>query len=212
VAYGILVRADRGHYGKLIEEIENDFLKGNNDYPKTPTEAYNLLVNYRHYNNNKRTNIQGGLDQVAFVTEGKKTKTNDHSHIKCFKCNQYGHYKSNCPTLQNPAEHTNIVTATTLTTIATTLSASKESVINLMWILCDTESTVDIFKNKNIITNIRKATRPIMLKESDGDLTLIDKEGDLLGYCKVYYHPDVVANVLAFFNIAKRFKLVKYDN
>lgn len=34
VAYGILVRADRGHHGKLIEEIENDFLKGNNDYPK----------------------------------------------------------------------------------------------------------------------------------------------------------------------------------
>ncbi len=25
VAYGILVRADRDHYGKLIEEIENDF-------------------------------------------------------------------------------------------------------------------------------------------------------------------------------------------
>jgi len=42
IAYGILVRADRGHYGKLIEEVENASLKGNNDYPTTPTEAYNL--------------------------------------------------------------------------------------------------------------------------------------------------------------------------
>ncbi len=29
------------------------FLKGNNDYPKIPTEAYNLLVNYKSYNTNK---------------------------------------------------------------------------------------------------------------------------------------------------------------
>jgi hypothetical protein len=38
ITYGILVRADRSRFGKLIEEIENDFLKGNNDYPVTPTE------------------------------------------------------------------------------------------------------------------------------------------------------------------------------
>jgi hypothetical protein len=48
-----LVRADHGRYGKLIEEVENAFLKGNNDYPTTPIEAYSLLFNYRNYNNNK---------------------------------------------------------------------------------------------------------------------------------------------------------------
>jgi hypothetical protein len=218
VAYGILVRADRGRYGKLIEEIENDFLKGNNDYPKTPTEAYNLLVNYRHYSNNKRTNIQGGLDQVAFVTEGKRTRGNgDHSHITCFKCNKKGHYKSDCPEMRNTqqqqTQETNIVTATTLTTIATTLSTSTtESRINPMWILCDNESTVDIFNNKDILTNIRSAERPIKLKGIEGGFTVVDKEGDLMGYGKVYYHPQVTANVLSFFNIAKRFKSVKYDN
>jgi hypothetical protein len=71
VAYGILVRSDRSRYGKIIEEIEIDFLKGHNDYPKSPTEACNLLVNYRNYGKmNKRTASQGGLDQVAFVTDG----------------------------------------------------------------------------------------------------------------------------------------------
>jgi len=53
IAYGILVQANQSRYSKLTEEIENDYLKGNNDYPETPTEAYNLLVNYRSYNNNK---------------------------------------------------------------------------------------------------------------------------------------------------------------
>jgi hypothetical protein len=221
VAYGILVRADRGRYGKLIEEIENDFLKGNNDYPKTPVEAYNLLVNYRHYNNNnKRTNIQGGLDQVAFVTEGKRTRGHgDYSHITCFKCNKKGHYKSDCPEVrtgtgnnQQQSQDATLVTATTLTTIATTLSTSTESRINPMWILCDNESTIDIFNNKDILTNIRIAEQPIKLKGIEGGYTIVDKEGDLLGYGKVYYHPQVTANVLSFFNMAKRFKSVKYDN
>jgi len=69
----------------LIEEIENDFLKGHDDYLKTPTEAYNLLVNYRNYVTvNKRTAIQGGLDQVAFLTDGKnqdQPKMEDTVHI-----------------------------------------------------------------------------------------------------------------------------------
>ena len=86
IAYGILVR-DHGRYGKLIEEVENAYLKGSNDYPRTPTEAYNLLVNYRTYSANKRTAIQEGLDQVAFITDGKKLKTGkEFPHIKCFKC------------------------------------------------------------------------------------------------------------------------------
>ncbi len=206
IAYGILVRADHGRYGKLIEEIENAFLKGNNDYPETPTEAYNLLVNYRNYNNNKRP-TPGGLDQVAFVAEGKRTRA---EHITCFKCKRKGHYKSDCPDFQAPNTEA-LVPATTLTTIATTLSTSESS-INPMWILCDSESTVDIFKNKAILTNIRKAEKPIKLKGIEGGVTVVDQEGDLLGYGKVYYHPRVTANVLSFFNISRRFKSVKYDN
>ncbi len=58
---------------------------------------------------------------------------------------------------QQQAQEATLVTATTLTTIATTLSTSSESKINPMWILCDNESTVDIFNNKDILTNIRLA-------------------------------------------------------
>ena len=82
IAHGLLIRADRGRYGKLIEEVENDFLKGHDDYPKTPMEAYNLLVDYRKYVTvNKRTALQGGLDQVAFLTDGKKSKANEDGRL-----------------------------------------------------------------------------------------------------------------------------------
>jgi hypothetical protein len=34
----------------------------------------------------------------------------------------------------------------------------------------------------------------------------------LLGYGPVYFHPEVAANILSFFNLTKRFKRVTYDN
>jgi hypothetical protein len=89
MAYGILVRAGRARYGKLIEEVEKDYLKGHNNYPKTATEAYNLLVNYKNYGNlQKRNAASGGSDQVAFITEAKITMADGtlvkYPHIKCF--------------------------------------------------------------------------------------------------------------------------------
>jgi len=91
IAYSLLVRADRNRFRKLIEEVENSYLKGNNDYPTTPMEAYNLLVNYKNYNSNKRGVPDGGLDQVAFMTVGKKLRPDGKfPHIKSLKVGNLG--------------------------------------------------------------------------------------------------------------------------
>jgi hypothetical protein len=174
VAYGILVRADRDCYGKLIEEIENEFIKEHDNYPKTPTEAYNLLENYRKYVIVKKRNT-GQLDQVAFVTDGKKQKIDEDimnimkfPNKKCFKCGEFGHYKSNCPGEKkqiNRVEESGGQNA--LMTVHVALAGVRIE-INPLMILCDNESTVNIFKNKQMITNIRKLENPIRSKGIEG--------------------------------------------
>ena len=80
--------------------------------------------------------------------------------------------------------------------------------IDPIWILCDNESTVDIFKNDEILTNIRKTLKPIEIT----GIAKVTLEGDLLGYRTVYYHPEVAVNILSFFRLSKRFKSVTYNN
>jgi hypothetical protein len=84
--------------------------------------------------------------------------------------------------------------------------------IDPLWILCDSESTVDIFKNKNILVNLRKTNKPIRLKVIEGNTLEIVEEGDLLGYGQVYYHPKVTANESSFYNMSRRFKSIIFDN
>jgi hypothetical protein len=104
LAVAMLSAADNSSYSKLNEDLENDYTKGSNHYPKTVTEAYNLIVNYRQAHPSRR--LYSDTEGVAFTNvESTKQPTRrpptvtppDIAKIKCYNCNKMGHYYNECP-------------------------------------------------------------------------------------------------------------------
>ena len=49
MAMSFILGANRIKYGRLIKELDNNYLKDNkNEYPKAVTDAYNQLLNYKN--------------------------------------------------------------------------------------------------------------------------------------------------------------------
>ena len=84
VALAFLMGSDRNRYGHLLEKLENDFTAGNNNYPKTLTDAYNMLLEWK---DDPRLLIRmAGNDGISFATnaadtnEDETTETENSSH------------------------------------------------------------------------------------------------------------------------------------
>jgi hypothetical protein len=100
LAVAMLSACDNSRYNRLSEELENDYTKGSNHYPKTVTEAYNLIVNYRQSKSIVR--IYNDSEGVAFVNvdanrQPRDRQFRDIEKVKCYNCNKKGHYSDECP-------------------------------------------------------------------------------------------------------------------
>ena len=58
-----IVASDPNRYGRLVEELKNDYTKGNNDYPTNMVKAYQLINEYKSWT--PRTSLSEDLG-VAF--------------------------------------------------------------------------------------------------------------------------------------------------
>ena len=118
LAVAFLLGSDRARFGKLIENLENDFLQGRDNYPKSVTGAFNILINWKQDPRNLVRSVGVTNDGVAFAnvdcTEsdddtdgevvmnnngkpvGRGRRTKDKSKVICRRCGQKGHYASEC--------------------------------------------------------------------------------------------------------------------
>ena len=105
LAYAFIHGSDKSRYAELMIELENQHTYGNDQFPKTLTGAYNLLVNYR--TKMRKSNYDGRHEEkkendFTFAT-GFNTLTNDKGEkvnkqgvpLKCYKCG--GTHYSNDP-------------------------------------------------------------------------------------------------------------------
>ena len=76
LALAFLMGSDRSQFGRLLEKLENDFTAGHDNYPKTLTDSYNMLLEWK---DDPRLLMQmAGNDGISFTTT--TTESNDEQY------------------------------------------------------------------------------------------------------------------------------------
>eukprot|EP00957_Ditylum_brightwellii_P153027 11648703-Ditylum_brightwellii.AAC.1 len=88
--------------------------------------------------------------------------------------------------------------------------AERQRKVHKNWVLLDIQSTVHLFFNRHLLTNIRKAERELKIHSTAGT-SQTDDEGDLPGFGTVWLYKNGIANILSLALVRKRFR-VTYDS
>jgi hypothetical protein len=108
LAYMFIYKLDHTRYASLKKDFQNDYAKGNNNYPETAQDAYNLLSIYRYDRKpagNNGTETRG----LSFhqSNKGVKRTENNHKDLTCYACGKKGHIALNCPDKQEVQNNNN---------------------------------------------------------------------------------------------------------
>jgi len=228
-------KLDRKRYGSILIDWENRLTDGDDVYPKTIAEAL------RRIGSRKTDDRHGIAGQgVAFAVQEKSTnaptgmlcyfcKQPGHKKKDCallakafqqFEADRKKCVDGKCAatvgvelcdegvgfvvTKQEDACDAKEVTYSTAV-------LNNNERLEPFDIHCDSQSNVNLFKEKSLLKNIRPAMRPLHVAGISGQKLKVTQVGDLGDFGEVYYHPDALVNILCFSDLASKYK-VSYNS
>ena len=224
-AVAFLKSANQKTYGRLLNSIPEQHSFKINVYPMSLSDVYEMLsLHTNHGNNNNNSKIKRESKQTSNnnneqasarsarpnnnATEGTETSylqtdvvpgTDGRiiTHITCYNCRKCGHYTDNCPEENDP-------------------NSSNEQHVQFpnqqdhnnqdVDVLLDTGSTFLVFKNHEMLLNIRDSKR-VLKAYMNGGCQDSSKVAELPGFFTVWYNPNSMINILAWSNVCKRFRI-----
>ena len=136
-------------------------------------------------------------DGVAFA----QCNGRDMSTVTCYSCQQKGHYADSpeCPNSNagwsGGTQESGLSGGDGISALMFSFYQANGE-IPKTWILLDSESTVDIFCNPQLLKNIRRMPEGMRVHCNAGS-RLPNLVGDLPGYGTVWYDPKAIANILS---------------
>jgi hypothetical protein len=201
----------------MLNSLGNQYLMGQDNYPKTLMDAYSLMTGWQE----RKVGGNGGLDGVActhisrmeeaaeddegtvLTTTGKGKRGGfDKSKVTC---NHADHKKADAD--HKKADGSDNKKGVSMMTVGIALAAEAAGAqIEKDWLLLDNQANVDVFMNGDLLTNIHRVSGSLAIHSNSGVPTT-DMEGDVKGYGTVWYDPDGIANILSFNRVVDCFEV-----
>ena len=203
--------ADPTRYGTLIAELSNQFATGKDNYPNDITGAYSMLVTYRSPSNHRPRGTQthqtgatappADASAMTFAQQGSVGGIDGvvYDGITCYNCQGMGHYSSQCPQGTTPRSKS---TGTTLTQYGVMMAQSNTGGIDPNWILLDSQSTISVFNNCEMLSNIRSSPH-VLRAFTNGGFQDSNMIGEFRNLGDVWYNRASIANILALSDVRK---------
>ena len=216
-----IIHSDRSPFGDLITGLQNNYLMGQDNYPKTLTDAYSRLVNWKlPTGNNQSGNTGAG---ISFNTIGE-VKVKWKAHITCHNCGEKGIFLNECPKPKQESATVHAIASEStpsegecdnhqntssyhsyhfLCYYNILLTTKSSHIIPNTWILLDNQSTIDVFSNRNLLRGIHKINATMNIHCNAGSKQT-SEIGVFPGYGRIWYHPTGIANILSLSQVRKR--------
>ena len=201
------IKGTNANHKPYLSHLRNSYLDGLDVYPNTVQEAYNILQHREETHNVPSLEYDG----VAFAQWNGR----DMSMVTCFSCQQKGHYANSpeCPNYNGDrsgsAQESGLPGGEGISALMFSFYQANGK-IPKTWILLDSQSTVDIFCNPQLLKKIRRTPEGMRVHCNAGS-HLTNLVGDLPGHGTVWYDPKAIANILSLRQVQDHYHIT-YDS